>query len=204
VEQLRHTFDAPADLRFPAFDTITTIARWAQRLLGPNARREDLARILDWAANARLIIKPPGGTFSDQYADGYGIFSSAPLSLTTYSRIPFGVNIDPWMSLAGSSKAAELNLAELNAVLSQSPSDTDGLLFPDSVRLEPEQKHRDAFAVFMISRGESASNYRLLYVRYFVGAARANGIVSPRPRIAYAYLPQQLSAGVIINFGPAQ
>jgi hypothetical protein len=80
--------------------TVIKIVHWIQRLLGPNAQHEDLLQVLDWIANAKVTLKPPGEAFHDKYSNRYGISSLKTLSLKSYFGIPFGVNTDPWMSIA--------------------------------------------------------------------------------------------------------
>jgi hypothetical protein len=192
------------DSRFVASDTITTVIRWMERLLGPNASREDLGRVLDWAANARVVLKPPGLTFSEQYSNRYGISSSMPFSSTSYFGVPFGVNIDPWMSVVGETKGTELNLSEMIAVLSEPQTAADGLLFPDTLRLEPTSIHKGAFSSFMASQKELGSDLQLVYVRYFVGSKKIDGAANPKPRIAYAYVSLSTSGPLTIKFGPVE
>jgi hypothetical protein len=158
-------------------------------LLDRIGKQDDSAKFTNWLTGLQLVESQRNGSFHDIYSNQYAFVTNTPLSLASRSGIRFGVDRHPWMSPVGHTPATELNDLEIDSVYLTNPRQVDEFPFPDTLRLPPEPKHRDAFERITASRNDQALS--LVYVRYFISTAvtGASKAVVPNAQIAYAYRP---------------
>ncbi len=175
-----------------AVHTLKTAMSWMSHLLETNAPGiEDVRILLNWFGECRISRTDHDSSFHDGFSNPLGFAGSSLLSLRSKFGYPFGIDRQPWASAVGhSSKATELNNAEMDALIDLAPRlGSDHLPYPDGLRMEPQAKgaRHDAFMRFLDTQ-ENKNDIHLIYTRYFVGAEGiGGGKPNPLPYLAFAY-----------------